>query len=280
MSSPQLVTYYNNGSKPLTGAASLPYTTINLAFLFTEEKTPLELELGGAIAASSTTLTQSTVDAIKDMHKADQKVLISFGGGTMTTGAYRAVVGNESTLARNIAGFVKTYDLDGVDIDWEDTAAFTGSAGYDGVQFLVALTKALRNELPAGSLITHAPQPPYMEQGSGMSGYIDVMAQAGNYIDWLNMQFYNNPPWSANPKEIVSSYETFSKLPGMTPEKLLVGLPVAPQDAGSGYIPVNEIVPQVMHPIQSVGTLGGMMNWQFSSDTNGDWANTIGNALS
>ncbi len=279
MPAPQLVTYYNNGRLPLSNAASLPYTTVNLAFLFTEEKTPFDIQLGGAIAAGPSTLTQGAVDAISDMHNAGQRVLISFGGGTMTTAAYKAIAGSEPVLAKNIADFVQRYELDGVDIDWEDTAAFTGQAGYDGVKFLVALTQALRNELPPASLITHAPQPPYMQKGSGMDGYVDVMAQAGNDIDWLNMQYYNNPPWSSNPSEIVSSYEAFSSLPGMTREKLLVGLPVTSHDAGSGYIPVKEIVTDIMHPIQAQGPLGGMMNWQFSSDENGEWAKTIGSAL-
>ncbi|MFC1748686.1 glycosyl hydrolase family 18 protein [Pseudomonadota bacterium] len=279
MSSPQLVTYYNNGSLPLSNAANLPYTTVNLAFLFTEEAAPLTLQLGGAIAASSTTLTQATKDAIAEMHKAGQKVLISFGGATMTTATYKAIYGHESELAKNIARFISDNKLDGIDIDWEDTSAFMGSAGYDGVALLVNLTRALREVLPPGQLITHAPQPPYMQQGSGMSGYIDVMTRAGNDIDWLNMQFYNNSPWSSNPSEIVSSYQTFSRLPGMTPEKLLVGLPVTPRDAGSGYIPVSDIVTDVIHKIQSEGPLGGMMNWQFSSDVDGDWAKSIWSAL-
>lgn len=278
----QLVSYYNSGHIALSSAVNLPYTTLILAFLYTNENDPLSLQIAGGMAASASPpeLTQHTIDAIAKLQANDQKVLISFGGGQMSSAGYAGIAGSETKLAQSIAAFVKEYNLDGVDIDYEDTAAFMGRADYSGVDFLVNLTKALRQELPSPQyLITHAPQPPYLQVGSGMDGYVTIMEQAGDQIDWLNVQFYNNPPWSANPNEIISAYHTFSQLKGMSPEKLMVGLPVTSHDAGSGYMPVNEIVTDVIQPIQRDGVLGGMMNWQFSSDTNGDWGTTIGNAL-
>jgi len=278
----KLVTYFNNGSIPLIRATELPYTDVILAFLYTLENEPFRLQLGGGIAASQSppVLTGTTLNAINELKENGQKVLISFGGGEMTSLAYSKIVGSESELAKSISNFVVKNNLDGVDIDFEDTGAFTGTANYNGVDFLVNLTNALREELPSPQfLITHAPQPPYLQLGSGMDGYVSVMKEVGGEIDWLNVQFYNNPPWSSNPQQIISSYEQFSKLPGLSPEKLLVGLPVAPNDAGSGYIPVNEIVTEIIDPIQEKGILGGMMNWQYSSDVNGVWATTIGASL-
>ena len=278
----QLISYYNNGSIALNAATNLPYTTLILAFLYTNENDPLSLQIAGGMAASASPpkLTQHTIDAIAALHANNQKVMISFGGGQMSSGGYAGIVGSEAKLAQSIAAFVKEYNLDGVDLDYEDTAAFMGRADYNGVDLLVNLTKALREELPSPKyLITHAPQPPYLQVGSGMDGYVSIMEQAGEDIDWLNIQFYNNPPWSGNPNEIINAYHTFSQLKGMSPEKTMIGLPVTSHDAGSGYMPVNEIVTDVMQPIQQDGVLGGMMNWQFSSDKTGDWAITIGDAL-
>jgi chitinase len=48
-------------------------------------------------------------------------------------------------------------NLDGVDIDWEDTAAFQYGTGE---QWLITFTTVLRNSLP-NAIITHAPQAPY-----------------------------------------------------------------------------------------------------------------------
>ncbi len=278
----KLISYYNNGSIALSSAVHLPYTTLILAFLYTNENDPLSLQIGGGMAASTSPpkLTQHTIDAIATLKANDQKVLISFGGGQMTSNAYNGIVGSETKLAQSIAAFVKEYNLDGVDLDFEDTLAFMGKATYNGVNLLVNLTKALRQELPSPQyVITHAPQPPYLQVGSGMDGYVSIMEEVGDQIDWLNVQFYNNPPWSANPPEIISAYDTFSQLKGMSPEKLMIGLPVTSHDAGSGYMPVDESVTEIIKPIQQSGVLGGMMNWQFSSDTNGDWATTIGDAL-
>ena len=278
----KLVSYYNSGAMALDTAVNLPYTHIILAFLYTEADDPLSLCIGGGVAATTKppTLTQSAISAIADLQSNGQKVLISFGGSRMASSAYEGIAGSEEQLAASIADFIKTNNLDGIDIDFEDSYAFMGEAGYDGVSFLVALTNALRNELPEGTYsITHAPQPPYLDVNYSMDGYVAIMEQAGDAIDWLNVQFYNNDPWSGNPSEIISAYDQFSQLEGLSKEKLLIGLPVTSHDAGSGYIPVDEIVSDIIDPIQNEGVLGGMMNWQFSSDTDGSWATTIGNAL-
>ncbi|MCG7534152.1 glycosyl hydrolase family 18 protein [Pseudoalteromonas sp. OOF1S-7] len=274
------ITYYNSGAIPLINACDLPYDVVNLAFLSSSYSNPFNLVLSGAIAATDSSLTSSTVEAIKAMQQKGQKVLISFGGATMESVTYQKLSEDTAKLAKLLAKFVTDNHLDGIDLDYEDTAAFTGNAGYDGAQFLISLTQELRKRLPSPDyVISHAPQPPYLEQGGSMAGYIEVVEQAGQDIDWLNVQFYNNPPWSANPDQIVSSYLNYTKLPNMSPVKIVAGFPVSMQDAGSGYMPVNKIVHQVIDPIQNTSGLGGIMNWQFSSDCNGDWIKAISEAL-
>ncbi|MCO7189554.1 MULTISPECIES: glycosyl hydrolase family 18 protein [unclassified Pseudoalteromonas] len=274
------ITYYNSGAIPLINASELPYDVVNLAFLSSSHDNPFNLILSGAIAATDSSFTGSTIEAIKAMQQKGQKVLISFGGGDMDFNAYRPLSEDTPRLADSLANFVKEHQLDGIDIDYEDTAAFTGNAGYDGAQFLISLTQELRKRLPSPDyIISHAPQPPYLEQGGPMAGYIEVVEQAGQDIDWLNVQFYNNPPWSANPDLIVSSYLNYTKLPNMSPEKIVAGFPVSMHDAGSGYMPARNIVNEVIVPIQNTSQLGGIMNWQFSSDQNGLWIETISQAL-
>jgi len=174
----KLVSYFNNGSIPLSTAVNLPYTDIILAFLYTTSDDPLSLKLGGGIAASESppALTKSTIEAITALHAAGKRVHISFGGGTMTNASYQAIVGSEAALAKALADFVKKYNLDGIDIDFEATAAFTSEFNNYGVLFLSDLTTALRAELADSRyLITHAPQPPYLEAGSGIDGYIQIL---------------------------------------------------------------------------------------------------------
>lgn len=278
---PRLTTYYNSGKIPLVNALYLPYTDINLSFIYTTQEEPFKLQLAGAIAATPNILTNNTKAAISELQKNKQKVMVSFGGGTMTSKAYQQLAGNESKIAEALAIFINNNQLDGVDIDWEDTAAFQGKAGYNGIDFLVALTKELRKRLPSPRyLISHAPQPPYLVANSYLGGYVEVIKQVGDLIDRFNVQFYNNSPWSSNCELIVSSYEKFAQLKGLSAQKLLIGLPVKQKDAGSGYIKVDKIVTDIIKPLQNSGNFGGIMNWQFASDQDGVWASMIGEALS
>ena len=234
------------------------------------------------MAASETppTLNTSTIDAIDELHSVGNRIHISFGGGTMTSEAYAGLTSFESTIANSIADFVIKYDLDGIDIDFEDTQAFMNSATYNGVDLLVKLTSELRKLLPSGKFsITHAPQPPYLVPNNGMDGYVDVMKNVGDQIDWLNVQFYNNPPWSSNPAEIIRAVQQFGQLTNLSPYQIMVGLPVTTHDAATGYIPVNEVISDIIDPLNNMKILEGMMNWQFASDKDGTWGKAIGNAM-
>lgn len=58
--------------------------------------------------------------------------------------------------ANTIASWVQTYDVDGVDIDYEDFAAFDKGDG-SAETWLATFTTALRSQLPSGQyIITHA----------------------------------------------------------------------------------------------------------------------------
>jgi hypothetical protein len=55
-----------------------------------------------------------------------------------------------------MAAWVKKYDLDGIDVDYEDFDAFDGSSG-SAVPWLNTFTQQLRVHLPQGSyVLTHA----------------------------------------------------------------------------------------------------------------------------
>lgn len=59
-------------------------------------------------------------------------------------------------LASTFASFVKQYQLDGIDVDYEDSEAMNLQNGA-AEQWIIDFTKALRAELPQGQyLITHA----------------------------------------------------------------------------------------------------------------------------
>jgi chitinase len=111
------------------------------------------------------------------------KVLVSaFGSTDMPTGQ------DPVQIATRLADFVKTYNLDGCDVDYEDNDAMEAGTGE---AWLIAFTKKLRELLPT-HIITHAPQGPYFKNEYYKNGgYKTVDAQVGNLIDFYNVQFYN-----------------------------------------------------------------------------------------
>lgn len=102
--------------------------------------------------------------------------------------------------------------LDGVDIDWEDTAAFQSTAG-GGEAWLIKFTNQLRSKLPS-AIITHAPQAPYF---GGVSlypnnAYLAVEQAVGSSIQFYNVQFYNQGSTPYN-----TSYSLFNVSGGWAP---------------------------------------------------------------
>jgi len=110
------------------------------------------------------------------------------------------------------------------------------------------------------------------------------MQQGGQYIDWLNIQYYNNPSFES-PEQIFYNWNglkngfnykgSFLQIPA---EKLLVGKPNTQNDAGSGYIPVNQLVSQVLCPLyrQNPSNFGGAMTWKYHDDS---WARAVKSGL-
>jgi hypothetical protein len=100
------------------------------------------------------TLSACDRSAIKSQYAAAGiKLLVSVFGATdapTTAGC------DPTALANTMAAWVKKYDLDGIDVDYEDFDAFDGSSG-SAVTWLKTFTKQLRVHLPQGSyILTHA----------------------------------------------------------------------------------------------------------------------------
>ena len=129
--------------------------------------------------------TNSKIDELKQ--RVNNAFIIASVGGqnakwpsnyTDTTGA---IAGGNS-----IAQYIKTYTLNGIDIDWEDNNSANLTANH--ISWLTTYTKTLRNNLPSKNnyIISHAPQAPYF----GM-GYETIYQNCKYDIDYYNMQYYD-----------------------------------------------------------------------------------------
>jgi chitinase len=114
------------------------------------------------------------------------KLMVSAFGSTENPTSSGA---DATKTALKLADFVNNNNLDGVDIDWEDTAAFQSGIGE---QWLITFTTVLRANLPS-AIITHAPQAPYFG-GTALypkNAYLAVEKAVGSMIQFYNIQFYN-----------------------------------------------------------------------------------------
>jgi len=272
-SAPRNIIYFDSNANqiPMEDIGTLPYTDIIVGFLIPDAN----LNLHGAGGAFNSHL-QSNIQALQN---AGKNVLISVGGGGgFPSAAYQSYAQNVNGFVSQIVNFVTRFGFNGVDIDYEDSSGFTGS--YDGVGFLTALTNALAGALPSGqNIITHAPQTPYWDSSWNNAPYAQIWQQVGNQITWINNQFYNNPRWDATADLKVQWYQNVAAITGA--QQLMVGALVAEVGHDEGYLPLDQMVANVIAPLQGTfgSQFGGVMGWQFAFDQAGAWANGIGQAL-
>lgn len=282
----RLVIYYHDAHYPLASIASTPFTHVILAFLVPGASDPANVEPSGNLA--------DVWPDVPKLQQAGKKVLISLGGATATYAAYQALAADVPGLVQQIVELVDQRGLDGVDIDFEDTVGFESGSPYDGVSFLVELSQQLAAALPAGrNLLTHAPQPPYLSPGFLGGPYLKILRQVAEAISWINLQYYNNSGFD-DPEQITGlGGEPFaSSVTGLADgvgglkwpvDKTVVGKPVAAIDAGSGYLPPDQLVSEVLTPlVDRYGTeFGGVMGWQYAQDAseNGAWHSALAAAL-
>jgi len=190
----------------------------------------------------------------------------------------------------DLANFVKTNQLDGVDLDYEDNDAMEKGKGEE---WLIQITRTLRQLLPReqGYIISHAPQAPYFmgppKYPNG--GYLTVDKQVGSLIDYYNVQFYNQAQTS------YSSYQTLFQTSdgwatdtavaqmiakGIPSSKIVVGKPITTGDASNtGYVSVDTLRQMFQTARSSLSWNAGFMGWQFKSDTDGSWSNKLASAF-
>jgi chitinase len=288
-SSPRNVIYYSSSANPITLAeiASLPYTDVILGFLIPNPTVTKLIADGGAF-------TDTVQRDIQTLQAAGKNVLISVGGEVnnddptwagWTSAKYATCAANVRRLAAQIVYWVENLGVNGVDIDFEDSGAFVEDgaggfvAGYNGIQFLSDLTSELYQNLPPGSVITHAPQIPYWDINYHSAPYRQINEQAGQYIIWYNTQFYNNSAYDSNDASKVSRYLTAAE--GIPSTKLLMGVSIDPSHDEGAISPddIDDMTQNVIMPLQAQVDLGGVMTWQFAYDNGGAWGIGISTAL-
>ncbi|KAJ7116027.1 glycoside hydrolase [Mycena epipterygia] len=258
---------------PPAVSAVTGFNVFALAFLLTE----------GAFdkAFEWTTLTDAQRASVKAQYAAAGiKLVVSvFGSSDVPT----STGVNPVTMATTMAEWVIQYNLDGIDVDYEDFNAFDAGDGK-AEAWLISFTTQLRTLLPQGTyILTHAPVAPWFSPKIwGGGGYLKVHASVGNLIDWYNVQFYNqgSTEYTTCAGLLTTSSATWPgsalfqiAASGVPLSKLVIGKPATTGEADNGFMSAATLA-GCLATAKSQGWNAGAMVWEYPGAT-AAWIQTV-----
>ena len=248
------------------------YNTYVLAFWTTYAPDIPAGATGGPMdsLAAWTNLTDSERTALKQTYRdADIRLTFTCFGGLDQRPAW--TVDDATAMAHDIATFVKQYQFDGVDVDFE---AFTyiASDQPDAITFLITLFRALRQALPRPYILSASVSPTWMIPGKLFSNMAGGGSEAviGD-IDYVNGMFYYGGvgTWDTCPELTVQSGNYAGCSTGQVmaqgvipPSKFLVGMPQFNSDGGNAFSDgVGTALGDCLKGIPN--EYGGVGTWQY-----------------
>ncbi|KAN0078084.1 carbohydrate-binding module family 5 protein [Tylopilus felleus] len=215
---------------------------------------------------------------VNEYNQARISLIVSAFGPTQTPTSSGV---DPTSAASTMADWVVQYGLNGIDVAYEDSAAFEGGTAEN---WLTTLTQQLRAKLPKGQyILTHAPVAPLFSNSMwGGGGYLAIEKSVGSLIDWYNVQFYDQgtseyttcdglltASSSAWPQSALFQIVTN----GVDRDKLVIGKPATAVDASNGYMDSSTLATCVSKASEKYWE-GGVMAWEFP-DANSSWILTV-----
>lgn len=147
--------------------------------------------------------------------------------------------------------------------------------------FLGQVSQALKSSVPT-CVISHAPQTPYFTEAWGFV-YLNLYKEYKTYVDWFNIQYYNNGVSDTYEQIWVSSVDTrFDGVAvrqlmdaGIDPSYIVVGKPVNTSEGEEGFVPLPTLATYFTEAFQSTDpqiqswarSTGGSMIWYYNTQT-------------
>lgn len=213
-------------------------------------------------SSSSCTLSQPSKSAVDKVHEAGAKILASVGGASMDNYWHYCSV---DSLVSQLVSIVNKYGFDGVDIDYE--------VDPPNQSFVVNLNNKLRDSLPSGKLLTHAPENNMMVKGGS---YWNILKQCKG-VDFVAIQYYNDEP-----APVTSESKTLSHYDAVVQEifsgdakKVVFGYCIT--DCDNYNMDGNKAASFTKKLVSKYGSsFGGVMNWAINQgDSNGSWSSAV-----
>jgi len=244
----RMVGYWEDwGPKPSAHALQ-NYTHMIYAFLETED--------------TSCKLNTPEPSVVQMFHNAGLSVLGSIGGWSMNDYWKNC---NVNTVVSDLVNMVKTYNLDGIDIDYE--------IDPPNAQFVVGLSNGLRNAMPPGKLLTHVPMNNLVDSGAS---YWKILQQCQG-VDFISVQYYNdNPNPLTNPSAAIEHYKTIvNDLYQGNATKVVFGMCL--KDCSGWNMDASHAASITKSLVAEFPTnFGGIMNWaENDGDIDGKWTAAV-----
>ncbi|KAK4339344.1 hypothetical protein RND71_040806 [Anisodus tanguticus] len=221
------------------------YDFVNIAFLATfGSGRNAMLNLAGHCDPYTPNGCVNVSSDIKSCQSKGIKVMLSIGGGA---GAYSIASPGD---ASQVATYLWNNFLGG-----KSNSRPLGDAILDGIDF----------DLESG-------------EGPYWGDLARNLAKYSNrgLFDYVWVQFYNNPPCQYNSGDFTSFQDSWNQWISSIPaKKIFLGLPAAPDAAGSGFIPVGDLTSQVLPAIKGSAKYGGVMLWSKYYDDQTGYSSSI-----
>ncbi|CAO1944331.1 unnamed protein product [Urochloa humidicola] len=232
------------------------YKFVNVAFLptFGKGQAPV-LNLAGHCNPATNGCTGVGAD-IKSCQSKGIKVFLSIGGGAGSYGL------SSPADARNVSKYLWDNYLGG-----DSKSRPLGDAVLDGIDFdiesggslywddLARALKSYSRRGPKPVYLAAAPQCPFPDASLGT-------ALSTGLFDYVWVQFYNNPPCQYSASAGVGGLaRAWAQWTSIRAGQVFLGLPAAPQAAGSGFVPTSDLVAQVLPVVKNATKYGGIMLW-------------------
>ena len=189
--------------------------------------------------------------------------------------------GKETQVVDRLVEIVNNMGLDGIDIDFEYHVT------PQAVTFLNQVTAGLRDKLPSGSEITHAPMDSDIVPGKPY--YDSVLLSTGHLLDFLMPQYYNGITRPVVDSIYNSGYGASSALSHYTTlvdqvydgdsKRVVFGFCIS-DCSGTGSNANGLQAAQVMTDLATEYPCnGGAFFWVAEHDVNGAWSSSVGSII-
>lgn len=280
----RLIAYVGNWQACPTDAQIEQYTHIVIAFAVSYTWSPGKNVCSETCEIEDPPIceNQAQPELLAKWKQAGKKIILSFGGAGMggswdgNNDCWEYCFGRETQVINTLTDIVKRMDLDGVDIDYEyfheDNPSYNFYKGQQAQKFLKEVTTGLRQTLPYGSELTHAPMEPDVVPGRG---YYEVLKEVANDLDFLMPQYYNGYIRPYDDFEPALDHFTMltNDLFGGDSTKIVFGFCIS--DCPGFNLNGSQSASVISKVNQNYPCNGGAFFWVASHDVNAYWSTQV-----